>query len=412
MRSQSTGFALVLVIVLIANLAAAPRANAYPGNAKGWCTTISGGPEECGFQSAFAACKRQHQSWAPMAQFIGHAPFSSKWYLQLCRWKTGAGIPNPSIVTFKCVTFTSKPAPNGCDQPPQNKKCTNGGGSPRGETDAPIDLVSGTKRFAALDYETTDGGLRLSRSYSSLAFAGAASVLAAKPIGLANWAFDFQIELQIGEQWEGQRVVTVTFPDGISIAFARQTSGAMTPYTPTQYPLPQTDHALSFTGTWPSNLNTIRTAKTYWSFRDRDDNVWSLETFADSANGLYMTARPVSVTYRSGRQLTFAYGSVYELTSITDSHGKQITFDWDLIDPSVVGGTGAIIPGAIKQANLPGGYKVKYSYESLVTNTTGLPQPERLSKVEFVDASNVVLDSTTYEHTDANLPNGITGVLD
>ncbi|NOT39068.1 MAG: RHS repeat protein [Alphaproteobacteria bacterium] len=363
--------------------------------------------------SALQACKRQHAVYAPTAIFYGTAPLNTKWYVRVCRWSSGIGIILPTNVTMKCTNTALKPdGPWGCALPPQDDCDKNKQGTPTGSTPNPIDLVSGTKRFRAVDFETADGALRLVRSYSSLPWAGTPSKLASVPQGLANWQFDFQVELQIGEGWEASKTVAIALPNGTAVSFARQTNGTMATYTPAAYPRPQTDYTLTFNGTWPSDLNTIRNAKTYWTLRDAQDNVWSLETFADAATGLFTIARPTQVVYRSGLALTLAYGSSYQLTSVTDSYGKQITFTWEMIDPALVGGTGAAIPGAIKEALLPGGYKLKYTYETIGTNTTGLPQPDRLSKVEFVDSASTVLDSTTYQYNDANVPNAVTTVLD
>jgi RHS repeat-associated protein len=402
----------LLAIATALFLGQASPASALPAGIKGWCTFVAPGVEECGFESALQACRRQHEVYAPTAVFYGHGPLNTKWYVRVCRWSPGIGIILPTNVTMKCTNTALKPdGPWGCLLPPPDD-CNNKGGTPIGSTGNPIDLGSGMKRFSAVDFKTADGALTLARSYSSIPWAGTPTKLANVPLGLANWQFDFQVELQLGEGWEAQRSVAVTFPRGVAISFARQTNGTMAPYTPAAYPRPQTDYTLTFNGTWPTDLNTIRNAKTYWTLRDAEDNVWSLETFADSATGLFTIARPTQVVYRSGLTLTFAYGSVYQLTSVTDSFGKQITFTWDMIDPALVGGTGAAVPGAIKEAILPGGFKVKYIYETIGTNTTGLPQPDRLSKVEFVNSSNAVIDSTTYQYTNTNIPNGITAILD
>jgi hypothetical protein len=228
--------------------------------------------------------------------------------------------------------------------------CRNNGATPLGATPNPIDLVSGAKTFRAIDYNTIDGSLTLERYYTTLLAAGSPSKLAATPLGLANWRFGFQIELHISEDWGlgTSGVVTVVLPSGRGFSFQRQASdGSITPYTSSIYPLGQLDYTLTLVGNWPTDLSKIRNAKSYWTLRDRDDNVFSLETFADPSTGLFTVARPVRVTRRGGLQLNLVYGSSSEFISITDSYGKTIEFEWDFNDPSKVGGTGAAIPAAI-----------------------------------------------------------------
>ena len=402
---------LTLTALMTASLLTATPAKAWQDDTLGWCTPAGGPPGqlECGFATAADACARQKKVYAPTSLGAGAAPFGTHWYNNVCIWDTAFGESHPTLVQFKCKYVLFPVGPKLCSYPPQDS-CTRGNST--GATGNPIDLVSGTKRFRATDYETTDGSLRLVRSYSSLAGTGSPSKFAALPAGLANWYFDFQVELQISGDWESLRTVTVSLPHGRAVSFQRQTSGTVTPYTPASHPRPQTDYTLSLVGTWPSNLNTIRNAATTWTLRDQADNVWTLQTLADTNTGLFTVARPTSVVRRNGQQLTFQYGAARELTSITDSFGKTITFDWHLIDQTTIGGTGPVVLGAIKQANLPGGYKVKYSYETIWTNDTGLPQPDRLSVVEFTDAANTVLDRTTYQYGDVNLPFSITAILD
>ncbi|MEQ1868294.1 MAG: hypothetical protein ABL996_27065, partial [Micropepsaceae bacterium] len=236
-------------IAVVAFFGQARPAAALPSGIKGWCTVVAPGTEECGFVSALQACKRQHAVYAPTAIFYGTAPLNTKWYVRVCRWSSGIGIILPTNVTMKCTNTALKPdGPWGCALPPQDDCDKNKQGTPTGSTPNPIDLVSGTKRFRAVDFETADGALRLVRSYSSLPWAGTPSKLASVPQGLANWQFDFQVELQIGEGWEASKTVAIALPNGTAVSFARQTNGTMATYTPAAYPRPQTDYTLTFNG--------------------------------------------------------------------------------------------------------------------------------------------------------------------
>jgi hypothetical protein len=405
--------ATLAIAILVSN---APPAAALPPDTDGWCTAVRHSEDEddedyeCGFASSLQACKRQHESFAPNQPFYGVRPFGTAWYNNECRWKTGAGIINPTIVQFECEGAVKPTAPWNCQAPPTDD-CQNNGATPLGATPNSIDLLSGAKRFRAIDYRTVNGDLILARYYTPLLAAGSPSKLAAVPLGLANWRFWFQPELHLSIDWDSLNVATVVLPGGRGFSFQRQTDGSMTPYTSSTYPL-KTDYELTFDDEWPADPDTIIDAKTHWTLRGPDDSVWSLETFADVSTGLFTVARPVRITRRGGLQLFLEYGPSNELTLIRDSYGKTIEFESDRIDPQAVGGTGAVLPGAISQANLPGGDKIKYHYQTIGENTTGLPQPDRLSKVEYLDPSGAVLDSTTYRYDDPNLPHAITRILD
>jgi hypothetical protein len=301
---------LITALSLSANLAIAilvfadaPPATALPTGTLGWCTAVRApGPKECGFASSFQACERQHESFAPSQPFYGAEPFGTKWSDNRCRWKTGAGIIAPTIVQFECEGGAKPTAPWNGEAPPTDD-CQNKGATPLGATPNSIDLVSGAKRFRAIDYSTADGALSLARSYTTLLAAGSPSKLAAVPLGLANWRFWFQVELHLSIDWVSSDVVTVVLPGGRGLSFERQTDGSVTPYTSATYPLKQTDYTLTFDDAWPADLSTIMDAKTHWTLRGPDDRVWSLETFADVSTGLFTVARPVRVTRRGGLQL-------------------------------------------------------------------------------------------------------------
>lgn len=410
----------ILTVILAGGLAFTSSPSQAQGASEGWCTTVGAGMSAC-FTSPGAACQAQHQAYAPNVQFYGYTDYGNSWTSKLCQWKTGSGIPNPTLVQFRCAnTFSWKRRPPGrCvsiyeDYPANSCNANNGGsGASFPSTPNPVDILTGSKTLRKVDFETADGALRLSRNYASIPFSGVTSGLIDIPKGAANWYFDFEFELQIGDGWNAStKILTVTTPDGQGLTFKRETSGAMVPNITSTYPLPQTDYLLSFVGTWPANLTTIRNASTEWQLSDTKGNVWTLETFADPVSGQYKIARPTGLVRRDGPDLIFAYGSDFELESITDSFGKSITFDWIYYDPSTLGGSGAVRPMAIEQANLPDGYTVKYTYGTIATYTSGIAPPDRLEKVELVDPSSSVIDKTTYVYDDDDFPYAVTGVLD
>jgi hypothetical protein len=193
----------VLALALAAYFLLAPeKAWAFPEGTKGWCTSVVQGPEECGFPTPLAACQRQYESADPDVPFEGATPSGDKWHVWNCEWLHEFGEIPPSFVAFKCENHYVRVPIGRCVT--ENlplvavKACfANQGATPVGETGGPIDLLTGSKSFAVTDFETADGSLRLARSYASLPYGGSpdpSDNMVNRPIGLANWLFDFQID--------------------------------------------------------------------------------------------------------------------------------------------------------------------------------------------------------------------------
>ena len=405
----------VAVLAIFGGVPTAAHAQSTaPGTSTGWCTVIAPGTTQC-FGTPLAACDKQHQVYGGPGAFYG-ASDTDKWWVKGCSWQWVFGWSQPSIVNISCngSPLYGMHYPGIClyytDDPvnADAHKCgVNGGGTPNPVTDHPINLVTGKKFFEATDFETRDESLILHRNYSSFLGNGSSSNSMAPPLGLANWTFDFQYELQFATtDWNGSNKLTMMTPQGAALTFDRRSDGSMVADSSQV----QTDYTLKFVGAWPSDLTTLRNSSTQWTMQDSDDTVWTLRTLLNPATGHYDIARPTQIVRRTGLQWTLAYGSHGELSSITDSLGKVISFDW-LLDDETVGG-GAILPRAISAAHLPGGQTVKYTYDTIATTGATDPQPDRLSKVQYVDSSSVVQDQTSYQYGNATFPYAVTGVVD
>ena len=234
------------------------------------------------------------------------------------------------------------------------------GATPLGATPNSIDLVSGAKRFRANDYRTAEARVEP----GAILHHAAGSRIAEQTRGGAAGPCELAV-LVSGRTASFLRLGQLGCRDRRSTRRQRVLISA---------PNRWVDDAL-YLGYLPATADGLHAdvrrrlarcsehqywdAKTHWTLRDRYDSVWSLETFADVSTGLFTVARPVRITRRGGLQLFLEYGPSNELTLIRDSFGKTIGFEWRLIDPQAVGGTGDVLPGAISQANLPGGDKVK-----------------------------------------------------
>jgi RHS repeat-associated protein len=395
-----------LAIAFGASIAPQP-VHAAAAGVKGWCTIAGGGITVCA-NTPRDACQTQHSVYAPATTFLGFVSHIHHWFFKQCVWPTGIGIISPTVVEFACLSGYIRVAAGRCvgTNHRLDDRCV-ANGQPSASTPHPIDILTGSKRFAVTDFETADGSLRLRRLYASAPFGGSKTYPTAAPLGLTNWGFDFQYELHIGWPWQVNERMELLTPSGSAHTFYRQSSGAVAPDTD----LPQTDITLTLDGTWPSPLSTLPDAKSKWILRDPEGTVWNLETFLDPGTGKYNIARPVKKTTRSGLVWTFAYGSLYELTSITDSYGKQITFTWIVRDPATLGASQPATAIAISTATLPNGHKLTYSYDVLDTYTA-LAHADRLAKVEYFDATPTLQDKTTYEYGNADYPFSVTRVLD
>ena len=391
---------LLLCGLILAAMLAGAQQPASAASVCGWFATL-GNSGAC-FPTPMEACKAAHAYYNPTKTFLGYKD-TDTWDAKTCAWTIGGALPPP--VGFQCYSGARKP-PGRCiddgDNDQQRDECSNGTVSPR--TGYPIEILSGSKIYEAEDFRSADGSLVLARKYRSLPF-GAAGIVRRVPRSIANWQLDFNHELHIDWYFDVFPNVDLHAANGASYGFARQSNGVMVPRTSTTFPNPQTDYTLEFVGTWPSSLANVLTQVTQWKVKDPQDRVWLFESYYDPTQIArhYGIARPKKVTFRGGLEWTFTYGTSTQLTTITDSFGKSITFDW-IISNS--------FPLAISQANLPDGSKVKYIYEAINSAITTLPQPDRLIRVEKVNSAGAVIDSTTYHYENTSLLTHVTGVSD
>ena len=422
LKSLRIGIGGTLAGFLLAMALAVSPVSVTPAAAQngGWCTPLMGGGGCYG--SPMSACAAQAASYAPTETFEGYTD-SDFWSSKNCQWTTHFGTILPASTSFQCDSgYTGRPpgvcVPTNANfqlRPYCNCGSANNGGYPSLATGWPIDILTGAKMFRATDFSTADGSLKLERFYASSEYGGIPWIMSKTPASIAgNWRFWFQRELQLGNSggsWS--QYAELETADGGSFAFSyNRTYSFMAPYQP-DYSTVQTDYTLGFVGTWPSNLSTVTSASSEWTVHDPDDSVWLFQTYLNPIDGIYDIAHPLSVTLRGGMAWTFAYGTYNELTSVTDSYGKTITFTWTYWDPSTLGLSQPITPIAITSASLPDGTSISYAWQSLETTlATAHPRADILTAVQHLDASSTVTDSTTYLYENTSFPTFITGIKD
>lgn len=409
--------ALIFAALLIANSA---FAQSFGDGVKGWRTPPpppSGGLSY--FGTATAACQWQYDYYKPppptTSTLFGYKDTQYYWSVKQCDWAPYTAYP--ATVAFECDVGYVAIEPGRCIKdniPTASTSSVNNGALPNPMTCGPIEIVTGSKIFKRQDFATVDGALSIGRWFTSGGYGGLPTEYYAIrwPAAFANWRASWSVQMTISPFNNPTWVVTL--PSGRSAAFT-QSGGTFTALSNVLYALPATDVKLAYVGTWPSSYSysTFVASPSTWKVTDEEDNVWTLQTHLDPQLGNYSIAVPISMVDRQGLVRTFTYGANGELTSISDTAGKSISFSWIYSDPSTVGITGhPKIPMAISEADLPDGSKILYSYEASGQPATGPVRPDILVKAEFRDPSNVVKDAETYQYGDTRFPWFVTTVLD
>lgn len=414
-RGDVAGFvgkllAVLALMFLPASLPGVARADVVwadaPTGVAGLC--YSGGPHAGCYSDSDTACKAEMADNGGTT-YDGSYPTELSFQEQ-CEWHGGTTIL-PSVTVFHCASGYSIYGPERCSvENFKSGKCPT--------TAHPINILSGAKIFRDNDFTNTDGTFSFDRTFVSRPYGGLKSTAYYMNLpSLANWTSFFDISLHIGYDWSdgSQRIVTVEYPDGTAQMFQRQSDGSMAPYASSDQPIPDKDATVAFVGVWPTDLNSVRTASSQWTVRDKEGSLWTLQTW-NAPNIGYSVARPISVQRRDGTTLTFTYDSNNALTTITDQNAKAVTLTWNMQSFTVRDSSGTPIttynvPGNLAQVTLPGGYKVKYSYQDS-TGAASLLFARRLVKVEYLDAAGVVQDSRSYDYGNVHFPTYITGIRD
>lgn len=386
------------------------------------------------FASAREACYAQWDRFMSGGQsrFIGAIPTENanlqncSWtlYQWLCHEETGGGISGcgtlwPNYVELNCASGYTPAFGAYCikDPIPERETCTEATANPT--VGNPIVLATGSKIVTATDFATSDGKFVISRSYRSLPGASVGAKFFPRNLG-GNWNFDFGYELQLGvfsgSPSTPNAKLTVTAPDGSAYDFALQSNGSWAPDTTTGAFFAPTNLKLEFIGTLPGNLADIRTSPSQWRLTDGNDTVWTFQTFTrPQVSASYIVGRPTSRVTREGYEWTFAYRADTSLETITDSFGRQATFNWSMFHVSIMPWLpgGEPFPEAVASVELPDGSTLRYSYDPPpAASAPSVSAIERLVKVERLDASSTVINSTAYAYADSRHPRHITSITD
>ncbi len=382
----------------------------------GWMTYAPGGARHY-FASPQAACYAQYTLWSAGGTFQGADP-DPVWWSWQCKW---TGVPYPVGVEFKCAAGYTVAAPGRCIREtyasrPPGCGLDSGPLSPLGGN--PVEIISGIKTEYALDFASADGLLKLERKYFGMRTDASALPDGILPYGGIGWAFDFGPTLRL---WNfsvaAGRRVSIFLADGTAYEFVLNASTGLFEYLDpaSRDKATRTRFALTLDGPPPANWANLNTASSEWTLVDRfTGKTYEFKTLLRPAGTSYSWGFTEVIRDRGGYAWTITHGSDTEVTAITNSFGRQMTFSW----LTGKGGTSVNYKILISGITLPDGTSLKYSYENyLGTLFSARTQWDRLVKVERLGApvgggAAPLYGQTIYHYEDGRFPFLMTGITD
>lgn len=401
-KNITSAFVQFMCLVFAMSFLQAPEARAQtwvpPEGVLGWCVVLTHYPDpvqpEVCVSNPITACEMQ-RAYGEGGLFYAAVPLS--WDYWRCYWEENMHVAIPTKTDFRCVPGYKRVFPGRCiKEDHKNNVCL--------ATSHPIQILTGTKTFRRVDYDGEFDGLGIEAFFSSAPYGGSEDRVFAVPNSLANWSNSFDYEIQLtGYPY----VFSVLAPDGSAYRFEKKSDGSVGPYTNFSQPIADTGAKLEFLGTWPTDVATIRDGVSSWRFTDAQNNIVTFQTRFDSTSSNYRIGRPTSVQKADGTALTFAYDANGTLTTITNQAGKALTLTWNMQ------ALNATTPksGTIAEILFPTGQKIKYYYQDNEGNSA-TTLATRLKKVEYLDATSVIVDSVTYEYGNASFPTYVTQIKD
>ncbi len=319
------------------------------------------------FPSVAEACDDLAAQYPPNEIIILRQSGLDQFY---CRVNSGTIFVAEGYIEPRCLGggFPSLFFESGCATSlPEVKACGEGCPDHGPVSDGnPISVGTGNKFQRIVDFQTA-GPHRLGfvRYYNSRA------VVRASHLGMGfGWSHSYNRGvLYSGANFNSATSVRIARPDGSEVNFSLQ-GGVWTP---------DADAV--------ERLTKDATART-WAFTNAKDEV---ETFNEWGSLLSIRARD---GYQIDTQWTDLPGSGWQITGVTDSHGRSLQFSYS--DTRLVGVTA------------PDGGVYQYSYDS---GFAGAPGNSRLVRVERGGAGGA-MEVETYLYEDVRYPFALTGIVD
>lgn len=300
-----------------------------------------------------------------------------------------------------CVENIVEPRPKACDKSVGN----------------PIDLRNGAKIETIVDFATSDGLLKVSRSYTSNWGSQTYLPEAVLPGGGVGWSFELGPVIAIDRNFRITPVVDVFLPEGVHYRF--QYDAATTTFVPWRSADLDAEtrerFTLQYDGVMPP-VNAISDNETTWKVIDNlDGTKYSLKSVKNPNpySTSYERAYASKISYRSGYGWDIERGVHGEAKAVVDSFGRQLKFKW-LEAPYE---TLSNYPIMISEIGTPDGGTLRYSYDPFHKEMVGSKgRYDRMAKVERAEATPggapTFHAEAIYHYEDARFPQLLTGMTD
>ena len=423
---------LSLVVPLFAQTSD-PNMTPRPVGDNGWCTVTRdtpAGTAECGFGSAAAACDRQISSFYPK----GSRVFSGLRDETSINSKCDFEEIDTSLELFVGVGPVSKSCDFGfsragdvCRQVSECTTCNKGQ-----EAGNPINFISGEKKDVRIDYQSADGRFVIKRHYNSAPFASDGNGFAMRREFGHNWFLgEFP---SLGADIIHSPTFSYyyfSYPSGYSTLMrgpgdvqGQKTAGNLVSPFRVEHP------------DGPVGSDTEDRRVSILHNNGKKYNFEFPPTRGLALRGV--TRKPLTVDFGEGYGHTYAYDAQGSLESITDSYGRQATFEYDITSWRVPNGTGpsqlilngvstdVIFDGSgrslgderqptrsrLKRINFPDGTYTEYDYDSVSEFGTYWGVKERLIGATKYSEAEEVIHSETYHYEDPRILYALTGITD
>jgi len=307
---------------------------------RGWCTVTAdtpAGQSECGFGSASAACERQISSHYPRGSRVFSGTRDETTTTALCDFERIEGISELFIGTgpvSKRCEFGFFRAGNTCRQV---EECTTCGANEAGN---PINYISGEKKDVRVDYQSADGRFVIKRHYNSAPFVSSGNNTSMRREFGQNWflgnfpTLGADITHALGGNFDTIEY-RFSYPTGYSTQISGRDGVGRGENAAGRLPSPvkatHPDGSVAAGATGDRRVLITHNNGTEYGFDFPLIRGLSLRGVA---------RKPVTVDFGEGYIHTYAYGGGGELLSITDTYGRQATFEYFITPWKVPNGIG------------------------------------------------------------------------
>ncbi|MEP4051080.1 MAG: RHS repeat-associated core domain-containing protein [Litorimonas sp.] len=398
----------------------------------GWCTVTSeagAGNSECGFESAAAACERQITSFYPKGRRVFAGTRSETTTSALCNFRTKPEIIELIVgiagVSKRCESGYTRAGAT-CRVVYQCSTC-----DPTQEAGNPINFVTGEKKDVRVDYKSADGRFVIKRHYNSSPF--------------SNFGAPTNMAKVFGQSW---------YLGNLPILSATTSHAPSFVYYNFSY---STGYSTQFRGQGePRGLVAAGDARSPFVVRHPDGPVGNGETGDRRVSIVHnngteynynfplvtglalrgVVEKPNTVDYGEGYIHAYAYDDDGNLTTITDSFGRQASFQYHVNEWRVPNGSEQDfvvdgVPydglqyeedgqevfreaetGLLKRITFPDGTYSEFIYDAVSEFNQYWGVKERLKKVVKYSPERAIIRTETYHYEDTRLPFALTGITD